>query len=39
MERANVYVNSVEQEIKILKGNRNPSFLVPVKLIEAVEGG
>jgi hypothetical protein len=38
LEKANVYVNSVEQEIKILKGNRNPSFIVPVKLIEAIEG-
>jgi hypothetical protein len=37
LEKANVYVNSVEQEIKILKGNRNPSFIVPVKLIEAIE--
>jgi hypothetical protein len=37
LEKSNVYINSVEQEIKILKGNRNPSFIVPVKLIEAVE--
>lgn len=33
-----VYVNEVAQTIKILKGNRSPSFIVPVKLIEATSG-
>jgi hypothetical protein len=33
-----VYVNEVAQTIKILKGNRSPSFIVPLKLIEATVG-
>jgi hypothetical protein len=38
LEQTSVYVDEVSQTIKILKGNRNPSFVVLVKLIEAVEG-
>ena len=37
-DKASVYVEEVGQVIKILKGNTNPSFIVQVKLIEAVEG-
>lgn len=33
-----VYINEVAQTIKVLKGNRTPSFLVQVKMIEAVDG-
>jgi hypothetical protein len=38
LDQINVYINEVAQTIKVLKGNRNPSFLVLVKMIEAVDG-
>jgi len=35
---ANVYIDEVEEVIKVLKGNLSPSYLVTVKLFESVDG-
>jgi hypothetical protein len=37
LNKANVYVDEVGETIKILKGARNPSYIITVKLVENID--